>query len=337
MDATGDTSFATLEPGASAEANFTVTAGEGVETSGSTALSTNYRATWDGRTIEGSNNGYVRAVAPVQVAFKPLYDVAGYLAYAKETQTEQVIPTLPTRLPLLIGQDNPVTVTVTNRSDAAASGSLSFELPTGVTVSGTTDFEVAAGESKDLTVTFQVSDAALPETRHSVTEPLTVSANINGVTSSDEANLYALPTLNVSRIASAPTIDGDLSDWQDAASGSLSSLDTWQGKTEGDADSSGTFNLGYDDENLYVGLNVTDQTVVCNIAPDNVRGFHRSDAVFVSVDPSGTSEDTSTVFQLGLFPCTTDGFSAVAARDADANQGDAAATASEHALRLAAD
>ena len=41
----------------------------------------------------------------------------------------------------------------------------------------------------------------------------------------------------------------------------------------------------------------------------------------ITVDPSGTSRDTSTVLQAAAFPCTTEGFGARGFRDADANQG----------------
>ena len=73
---------------------------------------------------------------------------------------------------------------------------------------------------------------------------------------------------------------------------------------------------------LYVGVRIMDDVVVCNIAPDDIRAQLRSDAVGITVDPSGSSRDTSTVMQAAAFPCTTEGFGACGFRDADANQGD---------------
>lgn len=325
--AEGETEVGTLEPGASTQAEFTLTAEPEAAGGGSAELVASYAAEQDGNTVRGSNAGRVRAVAPVEATFKPLFDVAGYRDFAAATQTEWVIPTLPTRLPLVIGQANPVVIEVTNHTDDTASGSLAFELPEGVRAEGETDYEVAAGETRELSVDFVVDEGVLSEGRHAVVVPVAVTTSAAGAQSRDEADLYALPALAIQRAQSAPEIDGDLGDMAGAALAQVSSSDRWQGRTDDDGDSSATVYLSYDDDNLYVGMEITDQTVVCNIAPDDVRGFHRSDAVFISVDPSGDSQDTSTVYQLGVFPCTTEGFGAVAARDADADQGPIAQTA----------
>lgn len=314
-------------PGDSVTADFTVTAGDGAASDSATALTASYSAQQGAFGVEGSNVGWVRAVAPVEVTFEPLFDVAGYRAFASQTHTEQVIQSLPTRLPLVIGADNQVTLTVRNRSADEAAGSISFELPTGISVSGDTDFTIAGASSQDITLRFDVDDSALPPDRHSAIQPITASATVAGITSTDAADAYVLPALTIDPVAAGVTVDGDLSDLASAANVQISHVDTWQGRADDDADSSGTVYVAYDDARLYVGVSVTDQTVVCNIAANNPRGFHRSDALFISVDPSGTSQDTSTIFQLGVFPCTADGFSAIAARDGDANQGDADITA----------
>ena len=101
----------------------------------------------------------------------------------------------------------------------------------------------------------------------------------------------------------------------------ISAADLWEGEVEGDADISGQFRVAYDDQNLYLGVRVHDQSVVCNIAPDDIRAHWRSDSVEVTIDPSGKSENTSSTFKTGIFPCTTDGFAAKGERDADADQG----------------
>jgi hypothetical protein len=69
-------------------------------------------------------------------------------------------------------------------------------------------------------------------------------------------------------------------------------------------DASASFQLAYDRECLFVAVHVRDEAVVCNIAPNDIRAQLRSDAVRVTVDPSGASEDTSTVLQAAAFPCT---------------------------------
>jgi hypothetical protein len=124
------------------------------------------------------------------------------------------------------------------------------------------------------------------------------------------------------KLDAPPAIDGDLGDMTGLARGEISPKDLWWRREPTDAsDASATFWLGYDARALYVGIRVHDETVVCNIAPDDVRAQLRSDAIGVTVDPSGASRDTSTTLQAAAFPCTTAGFGARGFRDADANQG----------------
>jgi hypothetical protein len=140
--------------------------------------------------------------------------------------------------------------------------------------------------------------------------------------SQDTAELYLLPSLSMPRATSLPRIDGDLSDLQSFARGEISHEDLWwRRKPEGPRDSSASFFLAYDEGSLYAGIEVRDDVVVCNIAPDDIKAQLRSDAVGITVDPSGESRDTSTTLQAAAFPCTTDGFGARGFRDADARQG----------------
>ena len=44
---------------------------------------------------------------------------------------------------------------------------------------------------------------------------------------------------------------------------------------------------------MFIGAHPNDDMVVCNIAPDDVKAQLRSDAVGITVEPSGTSRDTS--------------------------------------------
>ncbi len=117
-------------------------------------------------------------------------------------------------------------------------------------------------------------------------------------------------------------IDGDLSDMESFPRAEISHEDQWWRRApESDSDASAVFHVAYDRQNLYVGIRVRDDAVICNIAPDDIRAQLRSDAGGITVDPSGTSRDTSTVLQAASFPCTTEGFGARGFRDADANQG----------------
>lgn len=317
----GDSTFESVAPGESVQASFDVTAPDTAEVIGQHQLWASYSAEMEDRSISGQNRAYIEVTPPVQVAWAPLFDIANYREFARETGTEWVIPFLLTRLPLTTGESNPVTVEITNLSGSPAEGQLEFDLPEGVSVEGDLSYQVPAGETLEKTVNLTVDPSVLPANEHSTTIEGTVSTTIAGYTSSNQADIYALPTFTATRVETPPTIDGDLADMQSLPSQEITSADLWSGEAEGPEDTGGQFYVGYDDENLYVGVQVTDQTVVCNIEPDDIRGHWRSDSVEITIDPTGESANTSTTFKTGIFPCTTAGFEARAERDADANQG----------------
>jgi hypothetical protein len=149
-----------------------------------------------------------------------------------------------------------------------------------------------------------------------------VKASAGAVNSEDAAEVYLLPSLTAPRVLVAPKIDGDLADMQSLAKGEIGPNDVWWRRPAKDAaDLSAEFYIGYDAKFLFVGAHVRDEMLVCNIAPDDVKAQLRSDAIGVTVDPSGGSRDTSTTLQAAAFPCTTAGFGARGFRDADARQG----------------
>ena len=317
----GKSTFATVKPGASVEASYNLQVSDQANLLGQHRVQADYTATLAGRNISGQNLAYLEVSAPVEVAFKPFYDIANYRSFARETGTEWVIPLLSTRLPLTVGEANTATVEITNLSAEAAEGQLEFKLPEGIQVEGNRSFQVPAGETLEKTLDLTVSPAALPAGKGSASTAGTVSVASGNYKSSNEADLYILPTLTVQRVATPPTIDGDLADMQSLPVFDISAADLWEGEAEGNADISGQFRVAYDDQNFYLGVRVRDQSVVCNIAPDDVRAHWRSDSVEVTIDPSGKSENTSSTFKTGVFPCTTDGFVARGERDADADQG----------------
>jgi len=94
-----------------------------------------------------------------------------------------------------------------------------------------------------------------------------------------------------------------------------------QGKADSDADCSAVVRVAHTAEALLVEVEVRDDRLVSNIAPNDIRGHWRSDSVEICLDPAGgRSEHTLTCFKLGVFPRDTAG-NVRAARDADANQG----------------
>jgi LmbE family N-acetylglucosaminyl deacetylase len=93
-----------------------------------------------------------------------------------------------------------------------------------------------------------------------------------------------------------------------------------QGRTESSADSSGRFTLEYDRQFLSITANVSDDAIISNIEPNDIKGHWRSDSIEICIDPDAGAEHTMRCFKLGIFPFDTTG-NVRAARDADANQG----------------
>jgi LmbE family N-acetylglucosaminyl deacetylase len=317
----GVTTFDIVEAGKSASVHFTLRPSASVAVGVQGKVEAEYEASWSGRAVSGRNPIWLRPVAPVQVAFRPTFDIAGYRDFAKETKTEWVIPSLPTRLPLVLGRTGKVKVGVSNRSAEAARGEVTLVSPGGIAAKAV-PVQAPGGSAIEATLDVEVTNAALPAGRHSARLPVTVKASTGAVTSEDAAEVYVLPSLTAPRVSVAPKIDGDLSDMLSLAHGEIGPNDVWWRRPAKDAaDLSADFYLGYDAKFLYVGAHVRDDMVVCNIAPDDVKAQLRSDAIGITVDPSGGSRDTSTTLQAAAFPCTTAGFSARGFRDADARQG----------------
>ncbi len=318
----GERSIGSLAPGERGRARFRVTPTKRAILARNQRLSAAYRALDEGRPVGGRNFTWVQAGAPVEARFQPLFDVADYRRFARDTKTDWVIETLPARVPLVIGRTNEVKVEAFNSSKTEASVVLSLELPKGVTLQEEVKLTLGAGSRTTRSVRLKVDEAVLPGSRHSARIPMNLRVDAFELSSEDDAEVYALPALAIPRAETPPSIDGDLSDLQSFARGEISHEDLWWRRTpDGPEDSSATFFLAYDEAHLYAGIEVKDDVVVCNIAPDDVKAQLRSDAIGITVDPSGTSRDTSTVLQAAAFPCTTEGFAARGFRDADANQG----------------
>lgn len=105
-----------------------------------------------------------------------------------------------------------------------------------------------------------------------------------------------------------------------------------QGRITNEGDLKADFTVGYDKNNLSVRVNVTDDQIVSNIAPNDIKGHWRSDSVEICIDPNPGSEHTMGTLKLGIFPFDSTG-TIRAARDADANQGPIERTAPDVNLK----
>ena len=282
---------------------------------------------------------------PLTIAMKPRSDIVRYRRWAEAHQVSWVAGLLPAALSIGSGMTGTLEAEVASRSPEGASGRIRLHLPDGwtdgpleavyevagrsaATGEGGTAGEGAATATATATVpfTFRVPEhVAQGSYRVRLTAASADPADRSAAsdwTLEDGGVIDVLPVMDLSAAPGPMRIDGDLADWEGIETHAITSGHIWSGSLPGgDDDCSATFRVAYDRANLYVAVDVRDDAVVCNIAPDDVKGHWRSDAVEICVDPSGRSDNTLTVFKAGIFPGTTAGREPRAARDADARQG----------------
>jgi len=157
---------------------------------------------------------------------------------------------------------------------------------------------------------------------------VTVTATAAGVTAATAQGLCLVPRLVASRTEGVEV---------DAARGDAEypgdSIDIgtlWEGQEVEAADASGTTWVTFDDENLYVFVQVTDDVLGTLLPPEDNKQRFRTDSIEIMIDPRGTSDNTASTFILGALPGTAvDGGigGPVAGRDHDNRQGPIADTA----------
>ncbi|MFT5401690.1 MAG: LmbE family N-acetylglucosaminyl deacetylase [Verrucomicrobiales bacterium] len=240
--------------------------------------------------------------------FQPRPAVSRFLKWAEEQQIRHLVDKQISDLSVVAGQENKIVLEVIMHDLGAPEISISLEAQAGWTLS--------RGQIEG-----QISPQTPIATKITITPPIGATEDViliakNELTGTQvEATLHPVPTTSIPRISG-------LKDDQFLQSKPLLITHTQkvQGKSDNDADSSGEVRLGYDERFLYVDTLVLDDVVVSNIAPNDIRGHWRSDAIEICVDPTASSEHTLTCFKVGIFPFDSSGTTR-AARDADANQG----------------
>ena len=144
-----------------------------------------------------------------------------------------------------------------------------------------------------------------------------IPPNSDDPIASSTVTLHPVPLTHAPR--TEPLAVNQPEGWESIPESTISSNQLVQGKVDAPEDCSATFRIAHDDQFFYAEVTVADDTVVSNIAPNDIRGHWRSDSVEVCIDP-GASEHTLTCYKLGIFPFDSAG-NVRAARDADANQG----------------
>jgi LmbE family N-acetylglucosaminyl deacetylase len=257
----------------------------------------------------------------ISIEFVPRTAIGNYLRWLKEQGIEHLAANFKADLPLVAGEINSMKLGLRNNDPAAVAGSLRLTAPDGWTIEpAQSEIQIPPGTAVTNIINVTVPAGLLSD--GILTATLTVSdQELTAI-----AVGHPVPRSKVERIRTAPTLDGTSAGWERIPPLQITGSNLVQGKVAGEADSSARFRLAHDGKTLFVDVDVTDDVVVTNIAPDDIRGHWRSDSVEVCVDPVGGAEDTMGCFKLGVFPFDTTGV-VRAARDADANQGPVQETA----------
>jgi len=257
----------------------------------------------------------VRSPGPLDLEFVPRPAFARYRAWVKEQGIEQAAIKLPGDLPLVAGEASAVRLHLTNHGAAALEGDLAIVAPTGWLV-------------QPARQRIKIPTTAISEIELRVTPPAEVrsDAELSATFTSTEATIetkamvHPLPHARAIRLKTPPTLDGTDFGWEKVPMLTIAPTNLVQGKVTDEADSSAVFRVAHDGKTLFVDVQVKDDVVITNIAPNDIRGHWRSDSVEICLDPVGGAEHTMGCYKLGIFPFDTTGV-VRAARDADANQG----------------
>jgi hypothetical protein len=253
--------------------------------------------------------------ASLAVEFVPRPAVAAYRRWARGQGIEHLSAKLVSDVPVVAGEANDVELEVRDTGPDAVSGEIQLTAPP--------DWRL-----EPATLTYQAESGKTSRIRFRLTPPALANADVElrattrvgAATIATIGKAHPIPLAKVVRLKNVPPLDGTDAGWSDVAPHEIGPASVAEGKVRDSADSSARFRLAHDGKALFVDVDVADDVVVSNIAPDDVRGHWRSDSVEICIDPAGGAEHTLACFKVGVFPFDTTG-AVRAARDADANQG----------------
>ena len=251
---------------------------------------------------------------PLNLRFITRPGIERYMTWAKEQGIEHLSQTFEADIPVVAGEWNDVALQIRNSGDQLIEGDITFELPKDW-VADPAVLPFSLREHLELEVSIRVK----PPGGLLDDGPIRMSTHLKDGQVSATANLHPVPTHTIPRMPDGG-LDWDSPFWGRVKPLAISHQHRVQGEAEDSNDSSALVKLAHDRAFMYLELDVLDDRIVSNIAPNDIRGHWRSDSVEVCFDPVGGSEDSFSTFKLGVFPFDSNG-DVRAARDADANQG----------------
>ncbi len=305
----------------------------------------------DGAT--GQNVEIVHVAAPVEGHVQALPQVTQFRDWVAEVGEPVLDNLIKPVVSIGVGETRDITVDVTNNTGEEQQTSVTLVLEEGFTADNESQ-AVTVGPNESVSVTFSVTneDTSLPTANQGGIGGdylLDIRTVANGVATTEQAGLNLVPVVTVPAIGaapaspvadaspvaqpvtSAPTVDGTIADGE-YASAPLDLSRVWEGEDpESPQDASGQAWLTWDDNGIYVGVQVMDDTLGTVLPQNDAKRHWRTDSVEIAIDPLGTAENTSATFKVGIFPETQEGGPA-AYRDADAYQGPVSETAPDMEL-----
>jgi LmbE family N-acetylglucosaminyl deacetylase len=254
-------------------------------------------------------------LSPRTLEWVPRPAVANYQKWAREQGIEHVAARFRPDLPVIAGEPNELILRFSNSAAAAWEGKVRVAVPEGWGVAGIPATTRVGPHAENL-LKIRISppaNARKDSDNRAIFESQGEVIDVSAV-------LHPVPRTRVARLRTAPSLDGSNRGWDNLPVIEISPNDSFQGKVAGQNDCSARFRLAHDSKFLFVDVQVSDDAIVSNIAPNDIKGHWRSDSIEICIDPAGGAEDTMGCFKMGIFPFDTTG-AVRAARDADANQG----------------
>lgn len=323
----GDGAIGKVKGGQTVSRDFTVTAASDAPTNERVLVSAEVTA----KGGSGHGDTELSVVPAVRGDQEPLPQVADFESWVDENSYPQMEGFVKPVLTLPSGGSRDVDVTLTNFSDEPQTGDVTLALPEGFSAEPATIpyADLAAGDQTVVSFTVTNTDASLPTSNQGGDGgdyDYTIVTTANGTSSETQPALELVPASSVDEAAGAPAIDGVVSDGEYGGE-PLDLSRRWEGSAcESASDCSAVGHLTRSGDDIYVAVEVTDDTLGTVLDASDCKRHWRTDSVEIALDPAGTSENTSTTFKLLALPTTTEG-DACYGRDADNNQGPGAETA----------
>jgi LmbE family N-acetylglucosaminyl deacetylase len=265
----------------------------------------------------------------VELSFVPVPALSRYRLWVKQQHIEHSATLFRTDLPLVAGQANEVQISVENNGLETLEGVLRLQLPARWN-SEPTNQELRIDKHGRGIPRFLVTPSNDAKGEIQLVARLSSKAKLES--SEGSALAHLLPRAQVTRVNEPPSLDATDHGWETLPIFEITPTQLVEGHVKDDADSSAKFRIAHDGRTLFVDVQVKDDVVVTNIAPNDIKGHWRSDSVEICVDPVGGSEHTFGCYKMGIFPFDTTGV-VRGERDADAHQGPIEETAPGARLR----